>query len=577
MARLVLRGFIFLIVRSFAASVPDIASKAFCSTLVDARFQTWEECDRAGLQSRRNMLIWVASRNSWVGRADYKDIVSRYQAMPTQTLMGVVANLATLMQTRRENSDEIRGMTDSGQRNAMIDELHHCLGVNRKTLQASHTWTIQQRYKTECQTPRQLASDASNDECVHYTQNTHEVNMRPCQAGLNQQWVFTDGLIKEMSQRNCLQLADAARGSVGVAPCSGDARQEWIWKGRQLSALVKNGTMSMCLEHGKENDIRLTVCQSGQRQQWGWIHADNIELQGGLEDNALRFLSSSGRQVGLVNKDDGSGRQKWSILDKGAYSNIVVFGGNGNKRYLSTSSVNGKVELADRDLHSERQKWTVQKNKKEGWYSIQAKTSSKYLGAALDGQLGLVPFDDESNRQRWYVAAGAFEEAKRGHTPKTKLALLQKPKSAKKKKKWGFVKSYKKFGWKVLKGKCSIDISNKKRPCVVSPGYPGKYATEENCQLDLNLKHTKAVKLDKYGTEQYFDYLKVDGTSYSGMLTGKKIFLKTSKVTWSADFFLEGKGWKLCRHNPMKGLSDILEKPKKKKYKKAKKKVKVFR
>jgi len=112
------------------------------------------------------------------------------------------------------------------------------------------------------------------------------------------------------------------------------------------------------------------------------------------------------------------------------------------------------------------------------------------------------------------------------------------------------VKSDKKSGWKILKGKCRIDIRDRKKPCVVSPGYPGKYTTEDNCQF--NLKNAAAITLDKYATEQYFDELKVDDTSYSGVLTGKKIPLKTSRVTWSADFFAEGKGWKVCRHDPMK-------------------------
>jgi hypothetical protein len=494
------------------------------------------------------MLIWVASRNSWVGRADHEDVVNRYKAMSSQSLVGIVANLVTLMQTRSHTSDEIKGMTDNAQRNTMIEELHHCLGVHTDELQALHTWKIQQRYKAECQTPRQLTSDTSNDKCMHYNERTREVDMRPCQEGQNQQWVFTEGLIKEMSQRNCLQLSDAARGSVSVAPCSGDARQEWTWKGRQLSALVGNGTMSICLEHGEANDVRMAECQSGHRQQWGWIHADSIEVQGGLQNKALRFLGSSDKFVGLVEKDDGSGRQKWSILDKGAYSNIVVFGGNGNKRYLSASSVDGEVELADVDPQSDGQKWTVRKNEMGGWYSIQAKTSSKYLGATVDGKLGLVPLDDGNTRQRWHVAAGAFEEARQGHTPKPKLALLQKKGKTKEIK--GLVKKSKKYGWKVLQGKCKIDIRDPKKPCVVSPGYPGKYTTETKCKFKL--KNTDALVMDKYGTERYFDYLTVDDTSYSGVLTGKKIPLKTSKVTWSADFFAEGKGWKVCKHNILK-------------------------
>jgi len=546
MASLVLQGFIFLIVRSLAASVPDIADEALCSTLVDGRFQSQEECSRAGLQSRRNMLVLVASKNSWKRRADFEDVVSRYKAMPTNKLMGVVANLVTLMQTRTRTLDEIRGMTDNDQRNAMIEELHHCLGVSTDDLQESHTWMVQHRYKAECETPRQLTSDASNDECMHYNDGTREVDMRPCQAGLHQQWIFKDGLIKEMSQRNCLQLSDEARGGVSVTPCNEDAQQQWIWKGRQLSTM--KGTVPMCLEHGEANAVQLMNCQEGPRQQWGWIHADSIEVHGGLEDKTLRFLGASDKSVGLVKEDDGSGRQKWSILDKGAYSNIVVFGGNGNKRYL-TSSSNGKVVLAIRDLHGDQQKWKVQKNKEGGWYSIQARTSSKYLSATADGKLGLVPVDDESedgsSRQRWYVAASAFEEARQGPAPKPKLALLQKGKMVD-----GFVKSYRKLGWKILKGKCSIDIRDKAKPCVVSPGYPAKYSTEDVCEMKL--KHTQALTLDSYRTERYFDYLKVDDTSYSGVLDGKKIPLKTSKVTWSADFFAEGEGWKVCRHNQEK-------------------------
>jgi len=105
-------------------------------------------------------------------------------------------------------------------------------------------------------------------------------------------------------------------------------------------------------------------------------------------------------------------------------------------------------------------------------------------------------------------------------------------------------------GWKVSKGKCTIDISTG-LVCAVSSNYPKPYRTEELCEFTLSKqakKHAPRVDIEMNG-ERYFDYLKIDGKQYHGSLQ-KKVPLKSNKITWTADFYESSKGrrvgFKLC-------------------------------
>jgi len=106
------------------------------------------------------------------------------------------------------------------------------------------------------------------------------------------------------------------------------------------------------------------------------------------------------------------------------------------------------------------------------------------------------------------------------------------------------------MGWKVSKGKCTIDISTN-TPCAVSSNYPKKYFRDEKCEITFTEKKKKTQRLDiKMNAEKYFDFVTIDGKEYHGTYQGK-VPIKSKKFTWSADFFEEAKGktvgWKICK------------------------------
>jgi len=107
-------------------------------------------------------------------------------------------------------------------------------------------------------------------------------------------------------------------------------------------------------------------------------------------------------------------------------------------------------------------------------------------------------------------------------------------------------------GWDVVKGYekgkgCTIDISSGV-PCAVSPNYPKKYPAEQSCLVKM--KKTPAVKAVKFVTEKYFDVVSIGRLRVHGaMKKARTIVLpkKIDSIKWTADFYLAGKGWKLCK------------------------------
>jgi len=115
-------------------------------------------------------------------------------------------------------------------------------------------------------------------------------------------------------------------------------------------------------------------------------------------------------------------------------------------------------------------------------------------------------------------------------------------------------------GWKVLSGKCTIDISDGP-PCAVSPEYPSKYTDEESCVVKMT--NTHALLPLKFQTEKYFDIMKIGSIQLHGRVKIPKINLAkgVDTITWSSDFYLTSGGWKICKTK--KGSPQI--NPKKKK------------
>jgi len=120
-------------------------------------------------------------------------------------------------------------------------------------------------------------------------------------------------------------------------------------------------------------------------------------------------------------------------------------------------------------------------------------------------------------------------------TPAPPLSGLKKAKG------WDVVKGYK-------KGKgCTIDISSGV-PCAVSPNFPKKYPSEQSCLVKM--KKTKAVKTEKFVTEKYFDTVSVGRIKMDGAMRKKRTIVlpkRVDSIKWTADFYLAGTGWKLCK------------------------------
>jgi len=102
-------------------------------------------------------------------------------------------------------------------------------------------------------------------------------------------------------------------------------------------------------------------------------------------------------------------------------------------------------------------------------------------------------------------------------------------------------------GWSIVKGRCTIDITTG-TPCAVSPNYPKQYPAEQSCLVKM--KKTKAVKAEKFVTEKYFDVVSIGRIKMDGSLKKKRTVVlpkKVDSIKWTADFYLAGKGWKLCK------------------------------
>jgi len=119
-------------------------------------------------------------------------------------------------------------------------------------------------------------------------------------------------------------------------------------------------------------------------------------------------------------------------------------------------------------------------------------------------------------------------------------------------------------GWSITKGKCTIDITSGV-PCAVTPNYPKHYSDDQSCTVKMT--NTKAVNVETFITEKYFDEVQIGDVKMSGQL-GKIYSIPLKKgvdvIEWTSDFYLAAKGWKICKGAKKKPPMPIKKKKEKK-------------
>jgi len=334
--------------------------------------------------------------------------------------------------------------------------------------------------------------------------------------------------------------------------CHNGKNQKWYWAD---GASLKNKASKECADWDyNKNGFYMHKCHSGQNQKFWWNLGQTMEIDKGVSGNR-KYLSTTwrGDKVDLWTKDDGSGRQTWEMVKAGTdwYNIRVTNGVKGTRKgsgeafrlengYLSCNSDGTKVDVWPKDDASGRQRWKLKKVKGGGFNILVyggVKGKRKFLSTTQKGdKVDLWIKDDKSGRQVWRVH-GSFVP-----TPKPTPVPTPRPTPVPVR---NLVSA---GGWKVTKGypKCTLSIENGAQfPCAVSPNYPNPYSRDVACEFSLG--NTKRVSLHG-STEKWFDYLTIQGKQYSGKLQGMVAAGATAK--WTADFFEDTKGWKICKAKP---------------------------
>lgn len=79
--------------------------------------------------------------------------------------------------------------------------------------------------------------------------------------------------------------------------------------------------------------------------------------------------------------------------------------------------------------------------------------------------------------------------------------------------------------------------------CVTSGNYPLKYGPNENCTITVN--GTASLVVEKFDTEQGWDFLTVNGVAFSGV-SGPAAGPISGEIHWASDSVFHDAGWKLC-------------------------------
>jgi hypothetical protein len=94
--------------------------------------------------------------------------------------------------------------------------------------------------------------------------------------------------------------------------------------------------------------------------------------------------------------------------------------------------------------------------------------------------------------------------------------------------------------WTVASGGCVI-VGD----CLQSPNYPQPYNVDEHCTILVAPGNTMAIEVNAFQTEEYYDYLLVDGAYFDGG-DGPDGVVPTATITWSSDFYVGDQGWEIC-------------------------------
>lgn len=80
--------------------------------------------------------------------------------------------------------------------------------------------------------------------------------------------------------------------------------------------------------------------------------------------------------------------------------------------------------------------------------------------------------------------------------------------------------------------------------CINSNNHPNSYGNNEECIV--RLFGDIPLRTESFSTESGYDYLRVNGTSYSGT-TGPPTGSYTGVIAWASDYSVVRAGWRLCR------------------------------
>jgi len=96
----------------------------------------------------------------------------------------------------------------------------------------------------------------------------------------------------------------------------------------------------------------------------------------------------------------------------------------------------------------------------------------------------------------------------------------------------------------MVDGDCVLEGDN----CVKSRNFPEKYPDKEKCVIKAKGAFKIKIEQNEFSTEKQYDWLKLGSTKYSG--DGGPNGQDTTagqEITWSADYSVTKKGWRMCK------------------------------
>jgi len=94
--------------------------------------------------------------------------------------------------------------------------------------------------------------------------------------------------------------------------------------------------------------------------------------------------------------------------------------------------------------------------------------------------------------------------------------------------------------WELQEGKCTIDSNG----CASSPHYPYGYLDNEECKILVT--SAGKIRVDVFQVEDFWDWLEIQGTKYSGTTGPRDVEVAPGTIKWSSDEVNRQRGWKLC-------------------------------